>query len=570
MLEKLQRLLGLRTDPVIFFTSAGLTVLFVVAAISLTEQVDRIFATASDWLLTNLGWFYILGVTTFLVYLLWIAVSRYGHIRLGAQDDRPEYSTRTWFAMLFAAGIGTILMFWGVAEPISHFAEPPQQGVEPQSTEAARMAMAYSLYHFGLHTWSIFCLPSLTFAYFVYVRGMPFRVSSVLYPLLGDRVYGTAGRIVDIAAVMGTLFGVAVSIGLGTMQINSGLARLFGLPENSLVQVLLITVITAIATTSVVYGLDKGIRRLSNINIVMAIGLMLFVFATGATLFLAKGIIENVGVYLSSLVSLAFWNDTFADTGWQGTWTVFYWAWTITWSPFVGIFIARISKGRTIREFVLGVLALPTAFTIVWFSVFGMSAIDIELNGPGGLVREVVEQGDIPGALFTFLENYPLTTLASALSVLIVVIFFTTSSDSASLVVDMLSAGQREEGGPTRQRVFWAITEGVVAGTLIAATGKSGLDALAEVITVLGLPFFVLAFLMMYSLVRALRTDFPELTGPPAALRRRMERERRTREWGAGKRDGENAEGTEGVGGAGRAGGETSEGAGGGASGGGR
>ncbi|MFP8906012.1 BCCT family transporter [Streptomyces atacamensis] len=570
MLEKLQRLLGLRTDPVIFFTSAGLTVLFVVAAVSLTEQVDRIFAAASDWLLTNLGWFYILGVTTFLVYLFWIAVSRYGHIRLGAQDDRPEYSRRTWFAMLFAAGIGTILMFWGVAEPISHFAEPPQQGVEPQSTEAARMAMAYSLYHFGLHTWSIFCLPSLTFAYFVYVRGMPFRVSSVLYPLLGDRVYGTAGRIVDIAAVMGTLFGVAVSIGLGTMQINSGLARLFGLPENSLVQVLLITVITAIATTSVVYGLDKGIRRLSNINIVMAIGLMLFVFATGATLFLAKGIIENVGVYLSSLVSLAFWNDTFADTGWQGTWTVFYWAWTITWSPFVGIFIARISKGRTIREFVLGVLALPTAFTIVWFSVFGMSAVDIELNGPGGLVREVVEQGDIPGALFTFLENYPLTTLASALSVLIVVIFFTTSSDSASLVVDMLSAGQREEGGPTRQRVFWAITEGVVAGTLIAATGKSGLDALAEVITVLGLPFFVLAFLMMYSLVRALRTDFPELTGPPAALRRRMERERRTREWGAGKRDGENAEGTEGTEGAGRAGGETSEGAGGGASEGGR
>ncbi|MFH0241784.1 BCCT family transporter [Streptomyces sp. HK10] len=551
MLEKLQRLLGLRTDPVIFFTSAGLTVLFVVAAVSLTEQVDRIFAAASDWLLTNLGWFYILGVTTFLVYLFWIAVSRYGHIRLGAQDDRPEYSRRTWFAMLFAAGIGTILMFWGVAEPISHFAEPPQQGVEPQSTEAARMAMAYSLYHFGLHTWSIFCLPSLTFAYFVYVRGMPFRVSSVLHPLLGDRVYGTAGRIVDIAAVMGTLFGVAVSIGLGTMQINSGLARLFGLPENSLVQVLLITVITAIATTSVVYGLDKGIRRLSNINIVMAVGLMLFVFATGATLFLAKGVIENVGVYLSSLVSLAFWNDTFADTGWQGTWTVFYWAWTITWSPFVGIFIARISKGRTVREFVLGVLALPTAFTIVWFSVFGMSAIDIELNGQGGLVRDVVEEGDIPGALFTFLENYPLTTLASALSVLIVVIFFTTSSDSASLVVDMLSAGQREEGGPTRQRVFWAITEGVVAGTLIAATGKSGLDALAEVITVLGLPFFVLAFLMMYSLVRALRTDFPELTGPPAALRRRMERERRTREWGAGKRDGEGGEGTEGAGGAG-------------------
>ncbi|WP_202917901.1 BCCT family transporter [Streptomyces taklimakanensis] len=535
MLDRLCRLLGLRTDPVIFFTSAGLTVLFVVAAISLTDWVDRVFAAASDWLLTNLGWFYILGVTTFLIFLLWAAISRYGHVRLGAQDDRPEYGRGTWFAMLFAAGIGTILMFWGVAEPISHFAEPPQQGVAPQTTEAAQMAMAYSLYHFGLHTWSIFCLPALTFAYFVYVRGMPFRVSSVLYPLLGDRVYGTAGRIVDITAVMGTLFGVAVSIGLGTLQINSGLARLFGLPESPLVQVLLITVITAIATTSVVLGLDKGIKTLSNLNIGLAVALMLFVLATGATLFLAKGIIESVGVYLSSLVSLAFWNDTFANTGWQGTWTVFYWAWTITWSPFVGIFIARISKGRTIREFVLGVLALPTAFTIVWFSVFGLSAIDIELGGGGDLVREVVEEGDIPGALFTFLENYPLTTFVSAVSVLIVVVFFTTSSDSASLVVDMLCAGQREEGGPTRQRVFWAVTEGVVAGTLIAATGKGGLDALAEVITVLGLPFFVLAFLMMYSLVRALRTDFPELTGPPPALRRRLERDRKTREWSADK-----------------------------------
>ncbi|PJE93825.1 multidrug DMT transporter permease [Streptomyces carminius] len=526
MLEKLQRRLGLRTDSVIFFTSAALTVVFVVTAITLTEQVDRTFAAASDWLLTNLGWFYILGVTSFVIFLLWTAVGRYGHVRLGGQDERPEYTTRAWFAMLFAAGIGTILMFWGVAEPISHFAVPPQQGVEPQTVEAARMAMAYSLYHFGLHTWSIFCLPALTFAYFVYVRGLPFRVSSVLQPLLGDRINGTAGRIVDITAVMGTLFGVAVSIGLGTLQINSGLARLFGLPENSLVQVLLITVITAIATTSVVFGLDKGIRRLSNINIIMAIGLMVFVFLTGATLFLAKGVIESVGIYLSQLVSLAFWNDTFANTGWQGSWTVFYWAWTITWSPFVGIFIARISKGRTIREFVIGVLGLPTAFTIVWFSIFGLSAIDLELDGESELVRTVVVEGDVPGALFTFLESYPLTTAVSVLSVLIVVIFFTTSSDSASLVVDMLCAGQRGEGGPTRQRVFWAITEGVVAGTLIAATGKSGLDALAEVITVFGLPFFVLAFLMMYALRRALRTDFPELAGPPPALRKRAEQEK--------------------------------------------
>ncbi|MDB1089170.1 BCCT family transporter [Streptomyces sp. ACA25] len=514
MLNKLHDKLGLRTDPVIFFVSAALTVVFVVAAISFTDQVDRGFGAASGWILRNLGWFYILGVTTFLVFLIGIALSRYGHIRLGGQNARPDHSNRTWFAMLFAAGIGTILMFWGVAEPISHYATPPQTGVEPESVEAAEMAMAYSMYHFGLHTWTIFCLPALAFAYFVYQRGLPFRVSSVLHPLLGERIHGRLGRIVDITAVMGTLFGVAVSIGLGTLQINSGLARLFGIPEGNPAQLTIIAVVTVIATTSVVLGLDRGIKRLSSLNISMAVGLMLFVFFAGSTVFLARGIVESTGTYLSSLIPLAFWNDTFASTGWQGDWTVFYWAWTITWSPFVGIFIARISRGRTIREFVLGVLALPTAFTLVWFSIFGLSAIGIEREGDGGLVEAVVVEDDVPGALFTLLENFPLTLLVSAVAVLIVVIFFTTSSDSASLVVDMLCSGQQEREAPTRQRVFWAITEGVVAGTLLAATGVGGLNALSQVIIVFGLPFFVIAYLMLYSLLRALRQDYPQLSRP--------------------------------------------------------
>ncbi|MBB1256694.1 BCCT family transporter [Streptomyces sp. OF3] len=518
MLERLARRLGLRTDPVIFFTSAALTFVFVVTAIGLTDQVDSVFRAASDWLKSSLGWFYILGVTTFLVFLLWIALSRYGHIRLGGQEARPEYSNRAWFGMLFAAGIGTILMFWGVAEPISHFANPPQTDVEPESVEAAQMAMGYSLYHFGLHTWTIFCLPALSFAYFVHRRGLPFRVSSILHPLLGERIHGPVGRAIDITAVMGTLFGVAVSIGLGTMQINSGLADLFDVPENRLVQILIITVVTLIATGSVVAGLDRGIKRLSNFNISIAIALMLFVLVTGSTLFLLRGVIETTGTYLSWLVPLSFWNDTFGDTGWQGSWTVFYWAWTITWSPFVGIFIARISKGRTIREFVTGVLMLPTAFTVVWFSVFGLSAINLQMEGEADLVAEVVDQGDIPGALFAFLNNFPLSTFVAAVSVFIVVIFFTTSSDSASLVVDLLCVGKTEQASPTRQRVFWAITEGVVAGTLIAATGTGGLTALEQVITVVGLPFFVLGFLMMFSLLRALRQDFPQLGGPPPGM----------------------------------------------------
>ncbi|GAA1436603.1 BCCT family transporter [Nocardiopsis tropica] len=505
MSKKLAHVLGLDTNPTIFFASAALTVVFVVCAIVFTETVDTVFGAASQWILTHLGWLYILGVTSFLVFLVWIACSRYGGVRLGPPGSAPEYGNLAWFCMLFAAGIGSILMFWGVAEPISHYADPPQGDVEPESVEAARQAMGFTLYHFGLHTWTIFCLPALAFAYFVYRKGLPFRVSSVFHPFIGDRIDGPLGRTVDIVAVLGTLFGVAVTIGLGTMQINSGLNTLFGIEESRLTQLVLIAVVTAVAVVSVASGLDVGIKWLSLVNVVLAVALLVFVFLASSPLYLAKGTIETVGVYLERLVPLSFWNDTFGNTGWQGAWTVFYWAWTITWSPFVGIFIARISKGRTIREFVFGVLVLPTAFSIVWFGVFGLSAFDIEMNRGGGLVREVAVEQDMPGALFAFLEHFPMATLVSAASILIVVIFFTTSSDSASLVVDMLCSG--DVVTPTRQRVFWGVTEGVVAATVLTATGVGGLDALQQTIIVFGLPFFAIGFFMMAGLVRSLRAE---------------------------------------------------------------
>lgn len=539
MFEKLAQRLGLNTDPAIFFVSAALTVVFVVCAIAFTDTVDAVFGATSEWILTHLGWLYILGVTTFLVFLVWIACSRYGRVRLGPPGSTPDYGNLTWFCMLFAAGIGSILMFWGVAEPISHFAQPPQRDVEPESVEAAQQAMGFTLYHFGLHTWTIFCLPALAFAYFVYRKGLPFRVSSVFHPFIGERVHGPLGRTIDIVAVLGTLFGVAVTIGLGTMQINSGLNTLFGVEESRLTQLALIAVVTLIAVVSVATGLDVGIKWLSLVNIVLAVALLVFVFLAASPLYLAKGTIETTGVYLERLVPLSFWNDTFGDTGWQGTWTVFYWAWTITWSPFVGIFIARISRGRTIREFVVGVLGLPTAFSIVWFSVFGLSAFDIEMNQGGGLVREVVVEQDIPGALFAFLEHFPLTTFVSAMSIVIVVIFFTTSSDSASLVVDMLCSG--DAVSPTRQRVFWGVTEGVVAATVLTATGVGGLDALQQTIIVFGLPFFVIGFFMMAGLVRSLRAEGPEGPRPgrtrvvPLVTRaRRIGRRARHRPGGAG------------------------------------
>lgn len=502
MLEQLQRRLGLQTIPGVFFTSAGVATLFVALAVPFDQIVAESFGVLTGWIARNLGWLYIFAVTSLLVFLIGLAVSRYGNIRLGTDDSRPDYSNLTWFTMLFAAGIGTILMFWGVAEPISHFASPPFEGVQPGSERAASDAMTVALYHFGLHTWTIFALPGLAIGYFAYRHNLPMRISSLFYPILGDRAFGPWGWAIDVIAVLGTLFGVATSLGLGTLQLNSGLNYLFGVPSTGAVQVILITIITSIAATSVALGLDKGVRRLSQLNIILAMVLLAFVLVVGPTVFIAEGLVQSMGDYFDALPWLAFWTETFRETDWQRQWTLFYWAWTISWAPYVGIFIARISRGRTIREFVAGVLFAPTAFTLVWFGIFGLSAIQVEMNGQVALADQV--QQDPSVAIFAFLEAFPLAEVASALSVVIIVIFFTTSSDSASLVIDMLT---RREDQPSlvRQRIFWAAAQGVIAATLLLA---GGLDALQNVITSLGLPFCILLIFMAVALFRALRADY--------------------------------------------------------------
>ncbi|MFD1341489.1 BCCT family transporter [Litorisediminicola beolgyonensis] len=520
-MNDLARRLGLRTDPVIFFSSAAIMVLFVLALLIAPETIRAAFAAARSWIVTNLGWFFILGVNAWLGFLIWIASSRYGHLRLGPKDSRPEYTNLSWFAMLFAGGIGTVLMFWGVAEPISHFSSPPLPGVEPHSPEAARDAISIALYHLGLHTWTIFTLPGLAFAYFIYRYELPVRVSSVFYPLLKDRIYGTPGKIIDVAAILGTVFGVAVSLGLGASQIAAGLDALFGTGDGVTVQLLILLVLEIVAIGSIVAGLDKGVKLLSNINIGMAVLLMIFVLVFGSTLFLLRGIVETAGLYLSNLPRLAFWNDMLSDMrpdtdewGWQGSWTVFYWAWTVTWSPFIGLFVARISKGRTIREFVFGVLLAPSLFTLVWFSIFGWQAMGFDGIGAaareamgdqaGALSRAVADS--VPLAMFAFLENFPATQLVQGLAVVIVAIFFATSSDSASLVIDMLCTGDGT-AGPASQRVFWGASEGVVAGMLIVLGGRAGLDALQQVITVVGLPVFILVFAMIVAILMGLRQE---------------------------------------------------------------
>lgn len=513
--------LGLRVDPTIFFFSAGLSLVFVLLLVIAPGPIGSAFATGRAWIVTNLGWFFIMGVNVWLGFLIYAAMSRHGHIRLGPRDSRPEYTNLSWFAMLFAGGIGTVLMFWGVAEPISHYQSPPLPGVEPFTFEAAQDAISISLYHLALHTWTIFALPGLAFAYFINRYDLPVRVSSVFYPLLRERIYGPIGKAIDIAAILGTLFGVAVSLGLGSSQVAAGLSALFGWNNDTSLRLAILGALTIVAVVSIVAGLDKGVKMLSNINIGMAVGLLAFVLITGSTLFLLRGIVETFGLYLSNLPRLAFWNDMLSGGdlgdntwGWQGDWTVFYWAWTVTWSPFIGLFVARISRGRTVREFILGVLLAPSLFTLIWFAVFGWQAIAMDglgdtaraAMGPtAGAISAAVAES-IPLAMFAFFAELPWAPLMQGIAVLVVAIFFATSSDSASLVVDMLCSGTAEPG-PTRQRVFWGISEGMIAATLILLAGEAGLVALQQVITVVGLPIFLLVFMMIPALIRGFAAE---------------------------------------------------------------
>ena len=520
-MEKLAQRLGLRVDPTIFFVSAGLSLVFVVLLVALPDQIGGAFSAGRAWIVTNLGWFFILAVNVWLGFLIYAAMSRHGHIRLGPRNSRPEYSNLSWFTMLFAGGIGTVLMFWGVAEPISHYKEPPLPGVEPFTLQAAQDAISISLYHLALHTWTIFALPGLAFAYFINRYDLPVRVSSVFYPLLREGIHGPIGKTIDIVSILGTLFGVAVSLGLGSSQVAAGLSALFGLENGTWLRLAILAALTAVATTSIVAGLDKGVKILSNVNIGMAVGLMVFVLVTGSTLFLLRGMVETVGLYLSNLPRLAFWNDMLhgdgmgtGDWGWQGNWTVFYWAWTVTWSPFIGLFVARISRGRTIREFVFGVLLAPSLFTVIWFAIFGWQAMQIDglgesaraaMGGAAGSISAAVETS-VPLAMFAFFAELPWAPVMQGIAVLVVAIFFATSSDSASLVVDMLCSGTAEPG-PVHQRVFWGVAEGMIAATLILLAGEAGLTALQEGITVIGLPIFLLVSMMIPALIRGLGAE---------------------------------------------------------------
>lgn len=489
-------------NKAVFYTSALLIFILVAFAAAFPDVADTHFKTLQQEIFTNASWFYILAVALILLSVTFLGLSRYGDIKLGPDHSEPDFSYHSWFAMLFSAGMGIGLMFFGVAEPVMHYLSPPVG--TPETVEAAKEAMRLTFFHWGLHAWAIYAIVALILAFFSYRHGLPLTLRSALYPIIGDKIYGPIGHAVDIFAVIGTVFGVATSLGYGVLQVNAGLNHLFGVPINETVQVMLIVVITALATLSVVSGLDKGIRILSELNLGLAVLLLILVLLLGPTVLLLKSFVENTGGYLSELVNKTF--NLYAyepkSSNWLGGWTLLYWGWWLSWSPFVGMFIARVSRGRTIRQFVTGVLFVPAGFTLMWMTVFGNSAIYLIMNQGATDLADTVQQ-DVSLALFDFLEHFPFSGVLSVIAMAMVVVFFVTSADSGAMVVDTLASGG-SKNTPVWQRIFWAALMGIVAIALLIA---GGLGALQTVTIASALPFSVILLVSIYGLLKALRRD---------------------------------------------------------------
>ncbi len=482
----------------VFVPAVVVTLLLVVGTISNPDLAGEVFSATLAFITTNFGWFYMLSVAFFLVFIVGIAMTPWGSIKLGPDHAEPQYSFPAWFAMLFSAGYGIALLFFGVAEPVLHYASPPAGAA--QTVDSAKQAMQIAFFHWGFHIWAIYGLTGLVLAYFSFRHGLPLSMRSALYPIIGERINGPIGHVVDVFAILGTLFGIATTLGLSVTQINAGINYLWpDIPVSIGVQIIAIAIITALAICSVVAGLDKGVKNLSLLNMILAIGLMLFVFLVGPSIFILETFLQNTGSYLNNIIERTFNLQAYSRSDWIGNWTLFIFGWTIAWSPFVGLFIAKISRGRTIRQFVFGVMFVPTIFTFLWFSVFGDTALHlIMVEGYTSLIADV--QADNAIALFKLFELLPMTSIASFLAVVLIITFFVTSSDSGSLVIDSLAAGGASHT-PVWQRVFWASAEGVVAATLLLA---GGLSALQTMTIASALPFAIIMLIAALGMWRAL------------------------------------------------------------------
>ncbi|MFM1913617.1 MAG: hypothetical protein RIR51_1460 [Bacteroidota bacterium] len=486
----------------VFYTSAGLVLLFIIITLIVGKPMERVFLNIQNWMTTNTGWFFTLTVNILLVVSLVLAFGKYGKIRLGGKRAKPEFSTFGWFSMLFSAGMGIGLLFFSVAEPISNYNEPPIPYLD--EAHRAENSLVYTYLHWGLHAWAIYAIIGVALAYFTFSKKLPLSIRSIFYPILGDKIHGKIGDAIDVLSVVPTLFGLATSLGFGVQQITTGLNYLFDIPNTREVQVLLIFLITLAATTSVVLGLDKGVRILSELNIRLAMIFLIAILIIGPTIFIVNGFIQTTGSYIQEIISHGTWTGAYSGGKFQSQWTFVYWAWWISWSPFVGMFIARISRGRTIKEFILGVLLVPTLLTFLWMSVFGGSALYLEMNGIGNIAEAV--SNDISTALFVTLEQFPWNFITSFIGIVLVTIFFVTSSDSGSLVIDSITSGGKLDA-PIGQKIFWAFSEGGVAATLLIG---GGLTALQTAALTTGLPFAIILLIICYSLFKELGKELKE------------------------------------------------------------
>ncbi|MGO1383714.1 MAG: BCCT family transporter [Arachnia sp.] len=494
----------------VFYPALGVILLFVALALAMPEKFAEFVETGNTAVVNGLGWYYVLLTTGFVAFSVWIAFGRRGDVVLGKDDEGPAYSMRNWFAMLFAAGMGIGLVFWGVAEPLSHMASPPPDVAGGTEESIAQAAMNRTFLHWGLHAWAIYVVVGLSIAYAVHRRGRPVSIRWALEPVLGDKVHGWLGNVVDIIAIVGTIFGVATSLGFGVAQVAGGLEFLGIAEDTTPLQVGLIFGITALATLSVVSGLDRGIKWLSNLNLGLAVILLVIVLLAGpATLFVLREFVQSLGSYLQNFFGLSFKTLPFhGATGetWLGGWTTYYWGWWMSWSPFVGIFIARISRGRTVREFVAGVLLVPTLVTFLWFSIMGGTALWEQRFGGGSLIDP--EGGvDQNIALFQMLELLPGSAILSGLAMLLIVVFFVTSSDSGSFVMDMISHGGSTTP-PVWSRVMWSLLEGTIAAVVLLAAGDAlGLRALQVLAILVAAPWSVVMILMCVATAKALGAE---------------------------------------------------------------
>ncbi|HBO4427203.1 TPA: choline BCCT transporter BetT [Pseudomonas aeruginosa] len=486
-------------NPPVFYGAAILILLFAAVVIGFPQRAGEWLLAAQTWASQTVGWYYLLAMTLYLIFVVVTALSGYGKIKLGADHDEPEFSYLSWAGMLFAAGISITLFFFCVSEPLTHFLQPPQG--EAGTQEAARQAMELLFLHWGLHGWGVFALVAMALAYFAYRHNLPLALRSALYPLIGKRINGPIGYTVDCFGIIATVFGLGADMGFGVLQLNSGLDYLYAIPHTHAVQMVLIVLMMGAAISVAVSGVDKGIRILSDINMLLACSLLLFVLFAGPTQHLLNTLVQNVGDYLGHLPGKSF--DLYAYGGpsdWLGSWTVFYWAWWIAWAPFVGLFIARISRGRTIREFVFGVLFIPLGFTLAWMSIFGNSALEQALGGASELGRVAIEQPSM--ALYQMLQNYPWSRAVITVTVLVSFVFFVTSADSGTVVLSTLSAhgGSADDDGPKWLRLFWGSVTALVTGGLLFA---GSIDALKSAVVLTSLPFSLILLLMMWGLHKA-------------------------------------------------------------------